>query len=109
MKFRSSLIAAALATVSVAALAKAPQAPSIDARQHQQQQRIAQGVASGELNAREAQRLQRQQREIRFAEARARADGVVTRAEYRHLTQLLDQAGRDIARQKHDGQVAYRR
>jgi hypothetical protein len=80
--------------------------PGVDARQERQQQRIDQGVASGELNQREAARLNRQQDRIEKMEERAKADGVVTKGERRALHNAQDRASRNIARQKHDRQKA---
>lgn len=78
--------------------------PNIDARQANQRARIHQGVASGELTPREAAALRAQQAHIRREERAAKADGVVTRGERRHLQQDLNRADRSIARQKHDAQ-----
>jgi hypothetical protein len=80
--------------------------PGIDARQERQQQRIDQGVASGELNQREANRLERQQGRIQGMEERAKADGVVTNQERRQLNRAQNRASRNIAREKHDRQKA---
>jgi hypothetical protein len=80
--------------------------PGIDARQERQQQRIDQGVASGELNQREAARLNRQQDRIQGMEERAKADGVVTNQERRQLNRAQNRASRNIAREKHDRQKA---
>ena len=100
-----SVLAAAAAVVSIAASAQPfarHDTPEIDARQHRQEQRIQQGVARGELTRREARTLQQGQREIARAEARAKADGRLTRAEFRHLTALLDQADAQIRQLRHD-------
>lgn len=76
--------------------------PRVDARQARQHARIAQGVARGEITAQERQRLARQQRAIALAEARAKADGVVTPRERRQLDAMQDHAGRSIHRQAQD-------
>lgn len=81
--------------------------PGIDARQERQQQRIEQGVASGELNQREAARLNRQQDRIERMEERAKADGVVTNQERRQLNRAQNRASRHIAKEKHDRQKAH--
>jgi hypothetical protein len=100
--FLISLIAAAAAVPAHAQT----DTPGIDARQERQQQRIDQGVASGELNQREANRLERQQNRIQGMEDRAKADGVVTKGERRAIHNAQDRASRNIARQKHDRQKA---
>lgn len=78
--------------------------PVVDKRQRKQQARIAQGVASGEVNRAEARRLRAEQRHIRRAERRAKADGEVTNRERARLQRKQNKANRDIRRQKHDGQ-----
>ncbi len=73
---------------------------------HDQDQRIQQGVASGELNQREARRLENQQDRVEAAETRAKADGKVTAVERRRLDRAQDRASANIAKQKHDRQKA---
>ena len=81
--------------------------PGVDARQERQQQRIDQGVASGELNQREANRLERQQGRIQGMEEKAKADGVVTKQERRAIRSAQNHASRNISREKHDRQKAH--
>ena len=76
--------------------------PVIDQRQANQQQRIDQGVASGQLNKREANRLNKQQRHINKIEVRAKSDGVVTKKERARIGATQNRASRHIAREKHD-------
>jgi polyhydroxyalkanoate synthesis regulator phasin len=110
MLIRTTLAAVAAALVSLSAHAAPPAAaasaatPGIDKRQAQQERRIDQGVASGELTRREARRLNREQNVIDKAENRAKADGTVTAKERKRLHHLQDGANADIARQKHDRQ-----
>jgi hypothetical protein len=100
-------IAAGLALAFTAVLAQAqPSTPTVDKREARQQARIAQGAASGALNARETQRLERQQARINQAEANAKADGVVTKKERANLRARQNKANRDIYREKHDAQTA---
>lgn len=107
------LIAAAVLTlvgaaVSAQTAASAPGAntPRIDQRQANQEKRIDQGIASGQLNKRETRRLERQQTAVNKAEDKAKADGTVTAQERKRLTKAQNHASRSIARQKHDAQVA---
>jgi hypothetical protein len=74
----------------------------IDVRQARQEQRIERGLARGELTRREVRTLQQGQREIARVEARAKADGRVTRSEMRQLTALLDRADAQIRLLSHD-------
>lgn len=79
----------------------------IDRRQHLQQRRIVQGIRSGELTPFEARQLRQEQREIRHMERRYLADGRLSPAEWRRIDHELDQANRNIWRQKHDYQTRY--
>jgi uncharacterized membrane protein YebE (DUF533 family) len=79
--------------------------PVIDQRQMNQEQRIDQGVESGQLNPREAKRLERQQNHIDRMENRANADGVVTARERARIGAAQNRASRNIAREKHDRQA----
>jgi hypothetical protein len=101
--------AALLALASVGASAQAASVPGtrtprIDQRQANQERRIDQGVASGELTRRETRRVERQQNAIDKAENKATADGSVSAQERRRLTKAQNHASRSIARQKHDAQ-----
>ena len=94
-----------LAVLAVAALAAAPGgAATIDQRQHRQQRRIAGGLVSGDLTAREAVRLGRWLASIARQEARMRARGSgLNPRERAVLHARLDRASAAIVRQRHDG------
>lgn len=66
--------------------------PGIDQRQANQEQRIDQGIAGGQLNEREARRLNAQQEHINRMEDRAKSDGVMTRRERTKLNHAQDRA-----------------
>jgi uncharacterized membrane protein YebE (DUF533 family) len=97
------LVLSALLLVSGAAYAQA-ETPGIDQRQANQEQRIDQGIASGQLNQHETNRLEREQSRINRMEDRAKADGVVTKRERAKINHAQNRASRDIYRQKHDAQ-----
>lgn len=78
--------------------------PVIDQRQANQEKRIDQGIASGQLNEREANRLDKQQDHVNKMEDKAKADGVVTKGERARIDRAQDRASRHIAREKHDRQ-----
>ncbi len=100
-----SALLAGLVTFWLSASAQAaPGDPGVNARQHHQQQRIGQGVRSGELTRGETRRLEREQRMIRAEERQYKSDGVLTREERRDLHQDLNAAGRHIYQEKHDAQ-----
>ncbi|MBM3392758.1 MAG: hypothetical protein FJY34_12430 [Betaproteobacteria bacterium] len=100
-----SMILAGMATLWLSAPAQArPHDPGVNARQDHQQQRIGQGVRSGNLTPNETRRLEREQRHIRMEERYYKSDGVLTRAERADLRHDQNRASRHIWREKHDGQ-----
>jgi hypothetical protein len=101
-RFVSTLLSAAFVLgLSIVSMAHTP---GINNRQHREQRRIQQGIRSGELTRREAERLRAEQFRIRAYENRARSDGRLTRRERYQLDHMMDQASRDIYRQTHDNQ-----
>ena len=78
--------------------------PGVDQRQANQERRIDQGIATGELNQREANRLNKQQDHINNMEDKAKSDGVVTKKERARLGAAQNRASRHIAKQKNDRQ-----
>lgn len=107
-----NLVAAALLTLTAlaasaqqgAASAPGTNTPRIDQRQANQEKRIDQGIASGELTRREARRMNRQQAAVDQAENQAKSDGTVTAQERRRLHKAQNATSRHIHRQKHDAQ-----
>lgn len=81
--------------------------PGVDQRQANQERRIEQGVASGSLTPREANRLERGQQHVQNMENRAKADGVVTPGERARMQHAQDVQSRRIYAQKHDRQHDY--
>jgi hypothetical protein len=110
LTLRNFVFSAALAVVGASAFAQTAPAsaatPVFDQRQHNQDRRIDQGVASGALTTPEARRLDRQQDAIERAEDKAKADGVVTHRERKHLGKMQNHSSKAIYRQKHDAQRA---
>ncbi|HEX8180251.1 MAG TPA: hypothetical protein VF525_11965 [Pyrinomonadaceae bacterium] len=77
----------------------------VNARERHQEQRIHQGVRSGELTRRETARLQAEQARIRVAEAFARrSGGTFTARERARIERAQNRASKDIYQQKHDHQ-----
>jgi uncharacterized membrane protein YebE (DUF533 family) len=100
---------AALALIAFGAQAQTAAStatPRIDKRQQLQQQRIQRGQASGQLNAAESQRLEKQEQHIANMETQAKSDGTVTSEERRRIRHAEDRTGRRIRRQAHDPQTA---
>ena len=109
MKIILSLILAALFIFCGLATTTAAQTNgnnrSINARQHNQEMRIADGIKDGSLTKGEAARLQRREAVIRRMEARLRESGnVLTPQERRFLQFQLDQTDRMIYRLRHNQQ-----
>lgn len=69
-----------------------------------QQQRIEQGIQSGQLSNREAGRLERGQARVDRREARAGADGRVGPGEQRRVQKAENRQSRRIYKEKHDAQ-----
>lgn len=102
-------LAAALSLVLAGAAfaqAPAPNTPRVDKREANQQKRIDQGVASGQINQKEAARLENGQARVAATEDKAKADGTVTKNEKAHLTKMQNKQDRHIKREKHDRQKA---
>ena len=90
--------------ILVSAIHVQADAPVIDQRQANQEQRIDRGLASGQMTVREAKRLNDQQDHINRMEDRSKSDVVMTKKERAKLRASQDRASRHIARQKHDRQ-----
>ena len=101
--FKNLVVASTLAIIALPVLAGTPR---LDRREAHQQHRIAAGIESGQLNAREAARLERGEARLNRNEARAKADGVVTPAERAALHHEANNMSKRIYRQKHDAQTA---
>jgi hypothetical protein len=80
----------------------APQTPRVSKRQINQQERIQQGVKSGELTKGETRVLEKEQVKIQKDKKAAKADGTVTPQERRKLLREQNKASRDIHRLKHN-------
>ena len=96
-------VAALIVAISTPVLAE-PQSPGIDKREHNQKERIKQGVESGELTKKETRRLRHEQKRIKAKEAAMKSDGTLTKGERKELHQDLNKASEHIADQKHDAQ-----
>ena len=109
LNLKTILIGTTLTVASIGAFAQAaaaPATPRVDQREANQEKRIQQGVASGQLTAKETHKLDKQQARVEVAEANAKADGKVTKGERKHLHRMQNRASNDIHAQKHDAQTA---
>jgi hypothetical protein len=105
-KFTTLTAGVALAIASFGTLAAGTATPRVDQREANQQARIDAGVTSGQLSARETNRLDKQQARIAGVEAKDKADGTVTAKERQQLHRMQNHASKNIYVQKHDAQVA---
>ena len=101
MKF-NALITAAMLAASAGAYAQATTAGSVQ-RDVNQQERIEQGLKSGQLTTREAGKLEREESKVDHLQAQALKDGKLTPAEKARLEGAQNQVSRDIAAAKHNG------
>lgn len=105
-RFLIPLAAAATLAAAIPGVAGAAPWQSINERQANLDQRIDQGVRSGELNRREAMRLRTQFRDLARLEHRYRmSGGRLTYGERADLDRRFDRLSRHIYNQKHDEQV----
>ena len=101
MKAMTMAVLAAALGISLAA-----NAAEVDRREQRQQERIAQGVKSGELTPRETARLERKEARIHreIEHDRAANGGHLTPAERRQINRQQNRVSRQIYREKHDAQ-----
>ncbi|BBB67717.1 hypothetical protein UNDYM_3464 [Undibacterium sp. YM2] len=105
---KSIKLAAALATtlaltlITGSVFAQEPATPNVEKRQDRQQKRIAKGVESGALTAKEASNLEKREAKIEGDKQAAKADGVVTPAERAKLEHEENRASKKIRNKKHN-------
>lgn len=95
--------ALAFASLALPVLAQTP--GSEVQRDVVQQQRIENGLKSGQLTTREAARLEREEAHVDQAQTRALRDGTLSNAEKARIQNMQNKVSRDIRDQKHDAQV----
>ena len=100
----AKLIPILLASV-LAAPAFAQSAASEVQRNINQQQRIENGLQSGQLNTQEAARLEREEAHVSKLQSKALKDGTLTTAEKNRIERAQDKVSRDIYAEKHDAQT----
>lgn len=104
MMLRTVVAALFITSVSTSAFAAPrPHPAPIDARQHRQAVRVAQGVERREISPAERRAIATQEAAIRAEERRyRRSGGGLTPAERRDLERDLDRAGRHIFHATHN-------
>ncbi|HEX6949845.1 MAG TPA: hypothetical protein VF127_09615 [Nitrospira sp.] len=94
------------AVLLVAAVAHGQaETPGIDQRQANQEQRIDQRIANGQLTQHETHKLEKQQQHIDTMENQAKSDGVVTKKE-RARIHAAQEASKSIFRRSTTGRKA---
>ena len=104
---RIALTAAALALTATGAFAYGNK--TIDANEAVQAQRIEQGRLTGQLTKKEYRDLKAEQDRIQAMEARAKADGHVSKREYNQIHNAQINASQHIAQESTDGQKNFLR
>src|SRR5918996_1019877 len=92
--------------IAASGAANAQSMYEINQRQDYQQNRIEQGIRSGQITRSEAARLEQGERNIDRAQRRAEADGWVSPQERARIDRMTDRQGREIYKQSHDRQQA---
>ena len=95
-----AIVAAFLSTAALAQTVQQDQQRDVN-----QQQRIENGLQSGQLSTREAGQLERQQQHIDKMESRDLRDGSMSAGEQARLNSAQNRAGATIAADKHNGVV----
>jgi len=103
MKLAKGMMAVAVVAL-FSPLASAQTAESEVQRNIVQQERIEQGLRSGELTAREGAKLEHEAGRVERMQANALKDGRLTPAETGRIERAQDRLGRDIYRESHDAQ-----
>jgi hypothetical protein len=101
---RIALTVAATVTGLFSTAAFAQSVASEVERNINQQQRIEQGLQSGQLTTREASGLERKESRVERMEANAMKDGKLSDAEKNRINQAQNKVSQDIYREKHDAQ-----
>ncbi len=102
---RLALTASIALGLGFALNAQAQTAGSETQRDVNQQQRIEQGLKSGELNTREASRLERGEARIDRTEKRDMRDGTLSDADKAQIQKQQNRESQAIQNQKHDAQT----
>jgi len=100
-----TLLFASASLACGAAYADETRAQKDTERDVNQQERIEQGLKSGELNTREAGKLEKREAHVEKLEARAEGDGKISKAEQARITAAQNRTSRAIHNQKHDAQT----
>jgi len=96
------------AVAAVPAFADSTTAQTVETqRDVNQQERIENGLQSGQLTTHEAGRLEREETHVDQMEAHAAADGTVTKGEAARINSAQNAVSSSIYNQKHDAQTGH--
>ena len=104
----AAIVAAAVSGATYAQTAPATgntSTPVIDKRAANQEKRIEQGKASGQLTTKEAANLDKREAKLNKDIAKAKADGTVTKKERAKLTREENRDSRKIHRKKNNAKT----
>lgn len=104
MKLQVRLLVACVAG-ALGGAAYAQNTQGVIQRDANQQQRIEQGLQSGQLTTKEAGKLEREESHIEKMESNATKDGKMTNAERQRIERAENKASADIYRDRHNGKV----
>lgn len=99
MKIKA-LVAALMITATVASAQT--RTPVINAREHNQEKRINQGVRNGELTHNETRTLRNDERKVNAEKRIAKSDGVVTHGERKMIRHQENRNSKTIYNKKHN-------
>ena len=108
MNYTKALLAAALAVLAVPAFSQTSNpAPVVNQRKENQQDRIANGIQSGQLTAGETKNLEKKEAGLNAEENRMRSrdNGNLTAADKARLTRQQNRLSKNIYRDKHNARV----
>jgi hypothetical protein len=103
MKISNLGIALITATLFSGAAMAQTNAQNDTQRDINQQQRIEQGLQSGQLNTQEAGKLEKQEQHVDKMEARDMKNGSISPAEQAKLNAAQNHVSQDISKEKHNG------
>ena len=105
MRIQLTVLAAGLAVCATATSAQVQNAADVVQRDVNQQNRIEQGLKSGQLTTKEAGKLEREESRVDKMEVNAMKDGKVTNAEKRRIEAAENKVSKDIYNEKHNAQT----
>lgn len=101
----AKLLGAVLVTACALPVFAQTATPNINQTQRNQENRILNGLRSGELTVTEARQLQARENAIDAQKQYAKSDGVVTASERRSLKQAQAKANKAIKRKKNNNRT----